>query len=560
MCDGQQLAVYGTHPDTNEAYLWPGARPGRTPRTSLPPLTPEAAQSLVNRAKALFQERGWRPKRERKEPPLRPRSFDRSDSETHKIALALADRIESLCRDLLPKGTIKGKDWAVGSVNGEAGQSLKVCLVGENRGLWLDHADEGWRGDALDLVEAVKNCSTIDAMDWARAWLGWLRREPSRMRKEPLHQQGGPAQALPDSVELVMRRGSEIKIEPVRWLWEQRIAIGKLCLIAGEPGLAKSQVTLWLASAVTTGDVLPSGGVVPRGSVVILSAEDAPEDTIIPRLKAVGADLDRISIISMVRETRDGVSAQRSFDLQLDLPALEGAVAKLSDVRLIIIDPIASYMGKRVDSHKNAEVRAVLEPVATFAAKHKVTVLGVTHFSKGAGPTAINKFIGSIAFIAAARSAFVVTMDPESEDEDRRLFLPVKNNLAKLGHGLAFRVEQTLINQDGADMLASRVNWFDATIERNANTVLAALAEGHDAALSKAEDFLREFLAGGRRRMTEIREAARGHGHAWRTIERAKHKLGIASINDPESLAKEGVPPKPCWFWELPTEPGEAPR
>jgi len=128
LCDGQQLAVYGTHPDTNEAYLWPGARPGRTPRTSLPPLTPEAAQSLVNRAKALFQERGWRPKRERKEPPLRPRSFDRSDSETHKIALALADRIESLCRDLLPKGTIKGKDWAVGSVNGEAGQSLKVWL------------------------------------------------------------------------------------------------------------------------------------------------------------------------------------------------------------------------------------------------------------------------------------------------------------------------------------------------------------------------------------------------------------------------------------------------
>jgi hypothetical protein len=64
-----------------------------------------------------------------------------------------------------------------------------------------------------------------------------------------------------------------------------------------------------------------------------------------------------------------------------------------------------------------------------------VTVLGVTHFSKGAGPTAINKFIGSIAFIAAARSAFVVTMDPESEDQDRRLFLPVKNNLARLGMG-----------------------------------------------------------------------------------------------------------------------------
>src|SRR5262249_33664995 len=156
-------------------------------------------------------------------------------------------------------------------------------------------------------------------------------------------------QSPPDSVELVMRKASEIAIEPVRWLWEQRIAIGKLCLIAGEPGLAKSQVTLWLAAAVTTADMLPFSSAAPHGSVVILSAEDTPEDTIIPRLKAVGADLDRISIISMVRETRDGTSAQRCFDLQLDLPALEKEITKLADVKLIVIDPIASYMGKRID-------------------------------------------------------------------------------------------------------------------------------------------------------------------------------------------------------------------
>src|SRR5262249_55478274 len=345
---------------------------------------------------------------------------------------------------------------------------------------------EGWRGDALDLVEAVKSLKTIDAMDWSRSWLGWPQREaPKKVQEPPRHPKTSSTQSSPDSIELVMRTASKIAIEPVRWLWDQRIAIGKLCLIAGEPGLAKSQVTLWLGAAVTTGDALPSSGTAPYGRVVILSAEDAPEDTIIPRLKAVGADLDRISVISMVPETRDGVSSQRSFDLQLDLPALEKAIINLADVKLIIIDPIASYMGKRVDSHKNAEVRAVLEPVATFAAKHKITVLGITHFSKGAGPTAINKFIGSIAFIAAARSAFVVTMDPESEDEDRRLFLPVKNNLAKLGHGLASRVEQVVIDQDGTNMLTSHIRWLNETIERNANAVLAALAEEHSPAISQ---------------------------------------------------------------------------
>ena len=217
-------------------------------------------------------------------------------------------------------------------------------------------------------------------------------------------------------------------------------------------------------------------------------------------------------------------------------------------------------MGKRVDSHKNAEVRAVLEPVAIFASKHKIAVLGITHFSKGAGPTAINKIIGSIAFIAAARSAFVVTMDPDSEDDGRRLFLPVKNNLARLGNGLAFRVEQSLIDADGTDILASRIHWLDETIERNANAVLAALAEDHSPAIRLAEEFLREFLAAGRRRMTEIREAARGHGHAWRTIERAKHNLRIASINVPDTAGKRDAPPKACWFWELPAEPDEVRR
>ena len=70
-------------------------------------------------------------------------------------------------------GRVDAKNWSVGSINGEAGQSCKICLIGENRGLWMDFADEGYRGDALDLVEAVKNLKTVDAMEWSCRWLGW---------------------------------------------------------------------------------------------------------------------------------------------------------------------------------------------------------------------------------------------------------------------------------------------------------------------------------------------------------------------------------------------------
>jgi RecA-family ATPase len=191
------------------------------------------------------------------------------------------------------------------------------------------------------------------------------------------------------------------------------MALGKLSLIAGEPGLGKSQLTAALAAAVTTSDQWPcTQERAPLGSVVIFSAEDDARDTIVPRLKGAGADLDRIRIVSGVKEQSDrGVGIERSFSLQADLPLLEGAIRKLGDARLIIIDPITSYLGK-VDSHKNAEIRSVLEPVAQMAARHGAAVVGITHFSKGGGTSAINRFIGSIGFIAAARAAFVVTTTP----------------------------------------------------------------------------------------------------------------------------------------------------
>src|SRR5262249_42321692 len=257
-----QLATYGIHPDTCQPYTWPSARPGRTPRTALPLLTQEAAQALVNRAKALFQERGWRPKREERNEPPRPKNFNRSDSEAHKIATALADRIEALCRELLPKGQIDGKNWAVGDINGTPGQSLKVCLVGENRGLWVDFADEGWRGDALDLVEAVKSLKTIEAMDWSRSWLGWPQREIPREKKTQKQDSSATqstAAPEPKNRTAVLVRADEMKPESINWAWKNRFAFGKLAVLAGDPGLGKSTILIEIAALHSIGGEFPCG-------------------------------------------------------------------------------------------------------------------------------------------------------------------------------------------------------------------------------------------------------------------------------------------------------------
>ena len=314
--------------------------------------------------------------------------------------------------------------------------------------------------------------------------------------------------------QLVMRCMADVQPEKIEWLWPSRIAIGKQTLIGGEPGLGKSQITAALAAAVTTGGAWPCDeGRAPIGSAIILSAEDDAADTIRPRLDAAGADVARVHLISAVRQG-DG-KGRRTFNLQADLALLEEAIKRIGNVRLVIIDPVSSYLGK-TDSHKNADVRGTLEPLGDMASRLRVAVVSITHFSKGAGQSAVNSFIGSIAFIAAARAAFIVTRDPDNDDRTRRLFVQAKNNLAGDCGGLAFRVEQHLV---GKDIVASAITWESERITRTADEILAAGREANEKPeRSEAEEFLRDVLSAGPRPSTEIEAEAKGAGVSWRTV------------------------------------------
>lgn len=169
-------------------------------------------------------------------------------------------------------------------------------------------------------------------------------------------------------------------------------------MVAGYGGVGKGLVLAWISATVSRGGEWPcgEGQPPPLGSVIILSAEDDAADTIVPRLMAADADLSRVHILSAVRQ-KDG-KGHRSFSLQADLSALEQKINELGDVALVVIDPITSYLGQ-VESHKNAEVRSVLEPLGAMAARQDVTVIGITHFSKAVGGSAASRVIGSVAFV-----------------------------------------------------------------------------------------------------------------------------------------------------------------
>jgi hypothetical protein len=330
--------------------------------------------------------------------------------------------------------------------------------------------------------------------------LGQLPGEPKPTSPQPPVMMLTPTNNHPLAPKPVTVLLSEVEPEPVRWLWPGRIALGKLTLLCGDPGLGKSFVTLDLAARVSSGKCWPDLPLLPNppGGVVLLSAEDDLADTIRPRLDAAGANPSRVTAIQAVRRTLlTGQTREDYFDLTEDLPALETAIGVTLDCRLVVIDPLTAYLGK-TDSHKNAEVRAVLAKLFELAARRNVAVLAVTHLNKAGGLPAIYRTMGSLAFVAAARAVWAVVRDENDETGRRRLFVPVKNNLGADESGLAYSLEST------GDV--ARVAWESTPVEMRADD---ALGGGQGAA---ARDDAKRFVV----------ETLQAHGISERTFRRAR--------------------------------------
>ena len=358
-----------------------------------------------------------------------------------------------------------------------------------------------------------------------------------------------PLHELPEASRLVVNCAANIKPEKIDWLWEQRLPLGKCVLVAGEGGLGKSMMLAWIAATVSRGKEWPCGeGQSRRGSVIILSAEDDAADTIVPRLLAADADVSKVQLLEAVRKEDD--KGHRSFNLQLDLPELEKKLAEFGDVLLVIIDPITSYLGK-VDSHKNAELRSVLEPLGKMAARQHVTVIANTHLSKASGGSANSRVIGSVAFVNHARAAFIVTADPD--DSTRRLFIPSKTNLGKPRNGLAYRIADAALpgTDHGSVIWAPYVKWEDAPVTISADQAMAALAGAPEgkSAIEEAKQFLLDVLSAGPEGQREIKRQAEEAGFHWRTVRRAKDLLGV------EAIREGGIGENGRWAWRLTKSP-----
>jgi len=417
--------------------------------------------------------------------------------------------------------------------------NFKVCPWDESHGggqAFLIQRKSG-------VIQAGCHHDSCKGKDW-RALRDLM--EPGWREKRQEKAAGGPKD--PAKWKLVIEAGDPAKpLKDVRWLWAFRIPRAMITVLAGNIGAGKSLLAIDIAARITRGRSWPDaddGGEGKSrsgaGRVLFFSAEDIPADIIFwPRMRAAGADTTRVYLAHGVcREDDEGPT--QPFTLA-DLDVLEERIKTIGHLRLIVIDPIMSYVGA-TDANLDASVRTVMTPLADLAARHDVAVLCIMHLNKKTAEEAIYRVGGSMAWLAVARSAWLVGQDPEcSKDPDRGVIAPLKCNIARRATSMGFRKEAVKVRGLRGDQTCIKWTPGDAGVDADALLTREKRSPKKD----KAAAWLSGALAQGEQRASTLKSEAGAAGISEHTLERAADDLGV-------TRGKKGFGKGAVTSWRLP--------
>ncbi|MGF6665304.1 putative DNA primase/helicase [Paraburkholderia atlantica] len=341
--------------------------------------------------------------------------------------------------------------------------------------------------------------------------------------------------------EITVEQAESMNMKHIEFLWPGYIARGAVHVLAGNSGEGKSTLISALVAVFTTGGRLPDGSQAPLCNVLIYSGEEGIEDTLLPRLRGMGADMSRIYI---PKARRDPAGRITPFDPSTDMALLKVAVAE-HDIGLVIIDPIMDVMSAG-SGNDARDVRHSLDPVKELAEVTAAAIIGVTHFGKTTKDRTLEaRILGSQAWVAVARSCLVVVRESDSE---RRVLLRAKTNIARREGGVVFHLAPISFDWQGETFDAMTVQWG-----RELSGAPAKIAEAIESEPSKDErrDAMRTFvhdLFDGRDEVpsSDIEAQAKACGLSYRGVQKiARDEMGVL-------IRRSGSSPDDPWMWRVP--------
>ena len=328
-----------------------------------------------------------------------------------------------------------------------------------------------------------------------------------------------------------MVKSSSVRPKRQRWLWSQRLPLGSAALLVGQEGLGKSTIAIDVGARATKGTLDGELSGTPV-SVVYVSAEDTEASTIVPRLTAAGADLDRVLFVRV-----DGLVGGLVIPDHLDDLA---GVMRSHDARLLVLDPFSAHLpGGSFDSHREHHVRKALAPLAQCMETLDATALGVMHWNKAPTLVALDRILGSRAFSASARSILGVGQDPN--DAGSRLLILAKSNLGPLDvPALAFAIGERFIPDPdgGLPIVTSGVEWLGDREGVRSSDLFRVAEPDEGGALDRAKALVEGVLSGGPIDAKELDVAQTVEGISTRTMRRARQELGVIAEPVKDSTGK----------------------
>ena len=356
---------------------------------------------------------------------------------------------------------------------------------------------------------------------------------------------------LPGRNEVVSRRLNITNLatfipRKTQWVWPLWLPAGKVTTVIGDPGLGKSGLCLDIAARITTGSKMPDdseGDFDTPGRVLVMADEDDRDETIVPRLLAMGANMHLVDYVNHVTVVLgDGSEREDDFTVPECFSELRDSLVG-NGFRLAIIDPIVAFMGTRSDAHKEQDVRAIMRQLTKIGKEAGCAIILIRHMRKSGagGGSTTHAGGGSIAFVAAARTEWLVKEDPDDALGQRRIVSVNKTNLAAKATSLAF------VQVDVPEHCTYRIQWHGQSTQTAASLLSGPQSVEERSALSDAAAFLRDCLSMGEVNARDVFTQARNAGISEASTRRAKIVLGVQSTRIGDGL-------KGSWQWRLPVQ------
>ncbi len=311
----------------------------------------------------------------------------------------------------------------------------------------------------------------------------------------------------------------DVSCKQIDWLWYPYIAIGKITLLQGDPGDGKSTMIMNLLAALSRGEMLPDGTPLdgPQQSIYQCS-EDSAGDTIKPRFDAANADCERIAFIN------EDVFGK----ITLDDEKLQQAIIEFHP-RIIVIDPIQSYVDNPVDLLVAGKLRRTLRRIGIWASTYNCAVVLISHLNKNEGTKSLYRNLGSIDLVATARS--VLQVERDSDNPNRRIIRQIKNNIGPIGDDIHFEITQE--------------NIFHWIIKLNKRTIGKKIENTFQMLPKNKQELasivLKQLLVDGAVESREVQRVLEQYGIGNKTMQNVKQLLGIKSYR---KMRK--------WYWVMP--------